>query len=94
MKTLHNSEKTPVKRDRIEWGNDVDFLDLAFFLADFLAPNFIFGPGLLARLRGGPLLLLLEAFAERADLLAVFRGDLRVVFFAGMVRLLRSFWEI
>ncbi len=86
---LQSSEKMPVKKVRILRGKEEDFLDLPFFLADFLAPNFILGPGLLALLRGGPLL---EADAERVDFFAVFRGDLRVVFFAGMVRLLHSFW--
>jgi hypothetical protein len=90
---LQSSEKMPVKKARIVWGSEEDFLDLLFFLAVFLAPNFILGPGLLALFRGGPLLGFVVV-AERVDFLAVFRGDLRVVFFAGMVRLLHSFWEI
>ena len=93
MMALQSSEKMPVKKARILWGREA-FLDFLFFRADFLAPNFILGPGLLALFRGGPLLVLLEAGAERVDFLAVFRGDLRVVFFAGMVRLLHSFWGI
>ena len=62
----------------------------AFFLADFLAPNFILGRGLEpdalgGRLRGGPLDVDFDAAAFLVVFLAVFRGDFRVVFLAGMV---------
>ncbi len=65
-------------------------LFFAFFLADFLAPNFILGRGLEpdalgGRLRGGPLDVDFDAAAFLVVFLAVFRGDFRVVFLAGMV---------
>lgn len=61
---------------------DLGFLVEVFFLADFLAPNFIFA-------RGGPLFL--DAAALGANFRAVSRGVLRVVFFAGIVILLDVF---
>ena len=38
--------------------------------------------------------MVFEGVAERVDFFAVFRGDLRVVFFAGMDKLLNRFCEI
>ena len=57
----------------------------------FLALNCILGVAFLARLVGGPFLLLVEAEADLDRFCVVLRGDLRAVFFAGMVRLLSIF---
>lgn len=85
-----------MKHPHIEWKKRakmllwrfVDFL-LALFLGEvFFAPNLIFGRGL----RGG----LLEVFLDTAffvgDLRAFLRGDVLVVFFAGMINLRAVFW--
>jgi hypothetical protein len=69
-------------------------LALVFFLVEFLALNFILGPDGDTLLRGGLVLVLLGAVTERVDFFAVFRGDLRVVFFAGMINLVHRPWEI
>lgn len=71
-----------------------EFFFLALFLAFFLvtacwAPNFIFARGLRGGVLGGEDL---AAVPLVVDLRAVFRGDVLVVFLAGMIRLLCLFW--